>query len=127
LNPQTDLWETEDEYLSGNVRAKLAVAEAAAVSDKQFRANVDALRHVQPADLPASEIDARLGSVWIPAEDICRFARELLGEQGITVSHAPQFGLWTLQGNYSVRFSVANTTEWGTDRRSALELLEDAL
>jgi N12 class adenine-specific DNA methylase len=127
LNPQTDLWETDDEYLSGNVRAKLAVAEAAALADKQFRPNVEALRQVQPADLPASEIDARLGSVWIPAEDVSRFAGELLGEQGVSVSHAPQLGLWTVQGSYSVRASVANTTEWGTDRRSALELLEDAL
>ncbi|MDR3675565.1 MAG: DEAD/DEAH box helicase family protein [Acidobacteriota bacterium] len=127
LNPQTDLWETDDEYLSGNVRAKLAVAEAAALADKQFRPNVDALRQVQPADLPATEIDARLGSVWIPAEDISRFAGELLGEQGISVSHAPQLGLWTVQGGYGVRSSVANTTEWGTDRCSALELLDDAL
>jgi N12 class adenine-specific DNA methylase len=127
LNPQTDLWETEDEYLSGNVRAKLAVAEAAALADKEFRPNVDALRQVQPADLPATEIDARLGSVWIPAEDISGFAKELLGEQGISVSHAPQLGLWTVTGGYSVRMSVPNTTEWGTDRRSALELLEDAL
>ena len=127
LNPQTDLWETDDEYLSGNVRAKLAVAEATALADKQFRPNVDALRQVQPADLPATEIDARLGSVWIPAEDISRFAGDLLGEQGVSVSHAPQLGLWTVQGSYGVRFSVANTTEWGTDRRSALDLLEDAL
>jgi N12 class adenine-specific DNA methylase len=127
LNPQTDLWETEDEYLSGNVRAKLAVAEAAAVADKQFRPNVDALKQVQPADLPASEIDARLGSVWIPAEDISRFAGELLGEQDISVNHTPQLGLWTVQGGYGSRFSVANITEWGTDRRSMLELLEDAL
>jgi N12 class adenine-specific DNA methylase len=127
LNPQTDLWETEDEYLSGNVRAKLAVAEAAAVADRQFKPNVEALRQVQPADLPASEIDARLGSVWIPADDISKFAEELLGEQGVSVRHAPQLGLWTVQGNYGVRFSVANTTEWGTDRRSALELLDEAL
>lgn len=127
LNPQTDLWETEDEYLSGNVRAKLAVAEAAVLADKQFRPNVDALKQVQPSDLPASEIDARLGSVWIPALDISRFAEELLGEQGISVSHAPQLGLWTVQGGWNVRLSVSNTTEWGTDRRSALELLEDAL
>ncbi len=99
----------------------------AALADKQFRPNIDALRQVQPADLPASEIDARLGSVWIPAEDISRFAGELLGEEGISVSHAPQLGLWTVQGGYGVRFSVANTTEWGTDRCSALELIDDAL
>jgi len=53
--------------------------------------------------------------------------REVLGEEGIAVSHAPQLGLWIVRGGYGVRFSVANTTEWGTDRRSALELIEDAL
>ena len=127
LNPQTKRWETEDEYLSGNVRAKLAVAEAAALADEQFKANAEALRQVQPVDLSATEIDARLGSTWIPAEDIRRFTEEVLGEEGIRVSHAPQLGLWVVQGGYGVRFSVANTTEWGTDRRSALELIEDAL
>jgi len=127
LNPQTHRWETEDEYLSGNVRAKLAAAEAATLADEQFRGNVEALKLAQPTDLAASEIDARLGSTWIPPEDVCKFAEELLGEDGISVSHAPQLGLWVVQGGYGVRFSVANTTEWGTDRRSALELLEDAL
>jgi len=80
LNPQNHRWETEDEYLSGNVRAKLAVAEAAALADEQFMGNVEALRLVQPADLAASEIDARLGSTWIPREDIRQFAEELLGK-----------------------------------------------
>ncbi len=127
LNPQTRRWETEDEYLSGNVRAKLAAAEAAALVDEQFLGNVEALRQVQPTDLTATEIDARLGSTWIPAEDVKRFAEETLGEEGISVSHAPQLGLWVVRGGYGVRFSVANTTEWGTDRRSALELIEDAL
>jgi len=82
---------------------------------------------VQPTDLNATEIDARLGSTWVPAEDIQRFAGEVLGEEGINVSHAPLLGLWVVRGGYGVRFSVANTTEWGTDRRSALELIEDAL
>ncbi len=127
LNPQTRRWETEDEYLSGNVRAKLAAAEAAALVDEQFLGNVEALRQVQPTDLTATEIDARLGSTWIPAEDVKRFAEETLGEEGISVSRAPQLGLWVVRGGYGVRFSVANTTEWGTDRRSALELIEDAL
>jgi N12 class adenine-specific DNA methylase len=86
----------------------------------------DALRPVQPADLPATEIDARLGSAWIPAEDISRFAGERLGEQGISVSHAPQLGLWTVQGGTGVRGSVANPTEWGSDHCRVLELLEDA-
>ncbi|MCI0538026.1 MAG: DEAD/DEAH box helicase family protein [Verrucomicrobiales bacterium] len=127
LDPQTNRWETEDEYLSGNVRAKLAAAVAAALVEEQFRSNVEALKQVQPEDLSASQIDARLGSTWIPREDIEAFAEELLGERGIQVSHVPQLGLWQIRGDWSVKTSVANTTEWGTDRRSALDLLEDAL
>ncbi len=127
LNPQTNDWETEDEYLSGNVRAKLAVAEAAALSDQIFRSNAQALKLVQPVDLTAPEIDARLGSTWIPTEDIQQFAEQLLGEQGIEVSHVPQLGLWVVRASSIIKFSVANTTEHGTDRRSAVELLEDAL
>ena len=127
LNPQTSRWETEDEYLSGNVRAKLAAAEAATLTDPQFQTNVAALKQVQPTDLSAVEIDARLGSAWIPTDDIQKFATELLSEDSITISHAPLLGLWGVQGGYEVRFSVANTTEWGTDRRTAIELLEDAL
>jgi N12 class adenine-specific DNA methylase len=127
LNPQSKRWETEDDYLSGNVRSKLAAAEAGALVDAQFTDNVAALRQVQPADLSAAEIDARLGSTWIPAEDVRQFVEELLGEEGIGISHAPELGLWVVRGGYGVRFCVANTTEWGTDRRSALELIEDGL
>jgi N12 class adenine-specific DNA methylase len=127
LNPQTNRWETEDEYLSGNVRAKLVAAEAAALVDEKYQGNLEALQAVQPTHLAASEIDARLGSAWVPAEDIQLFVRELLGESDIWVSHAPQLGLWLVKGGYSAKFSVANTTEWGTDRRSGLELLDDAL
>lgn len=127
LNPQTNRWETEDEYLSGNVRDKLAVAEAAGLVDGQFKANAEALKGVQPADLSASEIDARLGSTWVSADDIQQFADELLGEREIKVSHVPQLGLWQVRGGWAAKSSVANTTEWGTDRRTALDLLEDAL
>jgi N12 class adenine-specific DNA methylase len=127
LNPQTNRWETEDEYLSGNVRAKLTAVEAGAVVDEQFQLNVEALKAVQPTDLSASEIDARLGSTWIPPDDIREFTNELLGEKGIRVSHTPQLGLWLVRGDWSAKGSVANTTEWGTDRRSALDLLDDAL
>ncbi len=127
LNPQTDRWETEDEYLSGNVRAKLAAAEAAVLSDEQFQTNIEALKQVQPVDLTAAEIDARLGSTWIPANDLALFVEELLGERGITINHVPQLGLWVVQAGWNVKSSVANTTEFGTDRRSALELIEDAM
>ena len=127
LNPQTDRWETEDEYLSGNVRAKLAAAEAAVLSDEQFQTNIEALRPVQPVDLTAAEIDARLGSTWIPTNDLTLFVEELLGERGITINHVPQLGLWVVQAGWNAKSSVANTTEFGTDRRSALELIEDAM
>ncbi len=131
LNPQgaraCDCWETEDEYLSGNIRLKLAAAEAASLIDPQFKENAEALRAVLPTDLDPSEIDARLGGTWIPGSDIAKFAEELLGESGVTVSHTPQLGLWIVRGGWQARISVANTTEWGTERRSALDLLDDAL
>ena len=127
LNPQSRQWETDDDYLSGNVREKLRVAEAAVITDSQFQANVEALRQVQPEDLTPSEIDARLGSSWLPCADVQAFAEALLGERGVEVAHSDLIGTWSVKGDWSVRISVANTTEWGTDRRSALELLEDAL
>jgi N12 class adenine-specific DNA methylase len=127
LNPQTNRWETEDAYLSGNVRAKLETAEAALLLDEQFKINVEALKAVQPADLSAVEIDARMGSTWIPPEDIEQFAEELLGETSIHVSHAPQLGLWVVRGGWSAKISIANSTEWGTEQRSALDLIEDGL
>ncbi len=127
FNPQTDRWETEDDYLSGNVRAKLETAEAASLTDARYQPNVEALKAVQPADLAATEIDARLGSTWIPTDDIRKFTEELLGERGIQVSFAPTIGSWVVKGGWNAKTSVANTAEWGTDRRSALDLLEDAL
>ncbi|MFZ5497046.1 MAG: DEAD/DEAH box helicase family protein [Verrucomicrobiota bacterium] len=132
LNPATRRWEPEDEYLSGNVRAKLAHAEERAKRDSRFHANVEALRAVQPIDLTATEIDARLGSVWIPSDDVAAFVRELLQvsrseAEAVRVSHAPQLGLWSLHVGYYAKRNVANITEWGTDRIGAAELIEGAL
>ena len=127
LNPQAQRWETDDDYLSGNVREKLRAAEAAARTDHRFQANVEALRQVQPEDLTPADIDARLGSSWLPCEDLQAFAEHLLGERGVEVKHADLIGSWSVKGAWNVRIAVANTTEWGTDRRSALDLLEDAL
>jgi N12 class adenine-specific DNA methylase len=126
-NPQTERWETEDQYLSGDVRAKLVDARAAAVANPDYQENVTALEAVQPVDLTPSEIDARLGAVWIPPADVEAFAKSLLGAEGITVSHAAAVGTWFIKGDYSARATVANTTEWGTTRYSALELIQDAL
>jgi len=127
LNPQSQSWETDDDYLSGNVREKLLFAEAAVFTDARYLANVEALRQVQPADLTPSEIDARLGSSWLPCAEVQAFVEELLGERGVEVTHADVIGTWSVKGSFNVRLAVANTTEWGTDRTSALDLLEDAL
>ena len=80
-NPQTEQWETDDQYLSGDVRTKLENARAAASTDPSYQENVTALEAVQPADLAASEIDARLGAVWIPPTDVEAFAKSLLGAE----------------------------------------------
>lgn len=127
LDPQSGRWETDDAYLSGNVRKKLIVAEAAAVADPRFQPNVEALKTVQPVDLVAGEIDARLGGTWIPPEDIKRFVEELLSEKGVGVSYSSTIGTWVVRGGYTAKASVANTAEWGTDRRGALDLVEEAL
>jgi N12 class adenine-specific DNA methylase len=127
LNPQTQAWETEDHYLSGDVRDKLRIAEAASRAEPRFQENVAALKSVQPEDLPATAIDARLGACWIPVKDFESFARELLGTDDIKVSFVAPLGTWTVQAGLSTKNSVANTTEWGTDRATALELIEDAL
>jgi N12 class adenine-specific DNA methylase len=127
LNPQTQDWETEDQYLSGNVREKLEMAEAAAMTEPRFEENVEALKSVQPEDLSATDIDARLGACWIPVKDVERFVQELLGADDVTVKFTPQLGAWTVQAGYNAKASVANTTDWGTNRATALELIEDAL
>jgi N12 class adenine-specific DNA methylase len=130
LNPQSQNWETKDAYLSGNIREKLAVAEAATITDARYQENVEALKSVLPEELKATEIDARLGSAWIPESDIEKFAHELLNltsSESLQVRHLPPLGSWTLQADYSAKSSVGNTTEWGTPRYSAIDLMEDAL
>jgi N12 class adenine-specific DNA methylase len=127
-NPQTNEWETDDQYLSGNVREKLAVADAAALTDPRFAENVEALKSVQPADLAATEIDVRLGSVWLPSGDVKDFTHQLLNiPSGVEVGHVHALGTWHLNANWEARGATANTTDWGTDRYTALELIEDAL
>jgi N12 class adenine-specific DNA methylase len=130
LNPETKRWETDDDYLAGNVRQKLAIAEAAAAKDSSFQANVAALQSVQPDDLKATEIDVRLGAAWLPPDDIAAFGHELLHGQrpgDLKVHHAAHLGLWTVEASFSVKNNVANTSEWGTKRISGHALLEDAL
>jgi N12 class adenine-specific DNA methylase/phospholipid N-methyltransferase len=127
-NPQTNEWETDDQYLSGNVREKLAVADAAALTDPRFAENVEALKSVQPADLAATEIDVRLGSAWFPPDDAKDFTNRLLNiPSGVEVGHVHALGTWHINANWDAKSATANTTDWGTDRYTALELIEDAL
>ena len=123
--PETGSWQTADAYLSGKVRDKLKAAEAAAALDPVFECNVRALRDVQPADLSPSDITARLGAPWIPATDIVDFVREMMGAE-IKIRHMPELASWTVEAR-QLGYTAAGTSEWGTDRRHAGELLADAL
>jgi N12 class adenine-specific DNA methylase len=116
-NPRTEAWETDDAYLSGSVRTKLALAEAAAEGDPQYARNVAALRRVQPEDLLPSDITARLGAPWIPAADVEAFAAEAMGT-ATRVRHTVEIAAWSVD---AAPFSgtAAGTSEWGTARRNA--------
>ncbi len=128
LNPQSKQWETEDQYLSGNVREKLVAADAASVGDPRFRENVAALKSVQPQDLPATEIDVRLGATWLPESDVEKFVHELLSvSSGVQVSHIHALGSWHITADWDVKRQTANVTDWGTNRYTGLELIQDAL
>jgi N12 class adenine-specific DNA methylase len=128
LNPLDQQWETEDQYLSGNVREKLVAADAASVSDPRFRENVEALKSVQPQDLPATEIDVRLGATWLPEGDVEKFVHELLSvSSGVQVSHIHALGSWHVTADWDVKRQTANVTDWGTSRYTGLELIHDAL
>ena len=129
LNPEGMMYQIADAYLSGNVRAKLAVAEAAAGIDPQFLGNVQALRQVQPTDLEPAEIEAGLGAPWIPVTDIQDFLSELLAapRDSVVISHAEAIATWKVTADYRVKNQVSNHTTYGTSRFSASELLEQAL
>jgi N12 class adenine-specific DNA methylase/adenine-specific DNA methylase len=124
-NPETEAWETDDAYLSGSVRTKLAIAEAAAERDPQYARNVAALRRVQPEDLRPSDITARLGAPWIPVADIEAFAAEVMGT-ATTVRHTVEIAAWSVDAA-PFAWTAAGTSEWGTARRNAGWLLHDAL
>jgi len=128
-NPEGGQWETADRYLSGDVRRKLAAATAAAALDPVYGRNIEALKAVQPADLEPGDIEARLGSSWIPADDIREFMASLLdaAPRIVRVGHAVPIATWTIEIDSGEKFSVANTTTHGTARFRASELVEQAL
>ncbi|MEQ9637789.1 MAG: N-6 DNA methylase [Devosia marina] len=124
-DPETGAWQTADAYLSGQVRDKLKAAEAAATLDPVFERNVRALVEVQPADLGPSDITARLGAPWIPAADVVAFVKETMGAE-IRIRHMPELASWTVEAR-QLGYLAAGTSEWGTGRRHAGELIADAL
>lgn len=125
LDPEDQAWKTADAYLSGAVRDKLAIAEAAASTDSAFTRNVEALRKVQPIDLKPSDITARLGAPWIPTSDIEAFVKDIL-DRSIKVYHTPDLASWTVEASH-LSYDPAAKTDWGTERRHAGLLLHDAL
>ena len=132
LDPLEQTWQTADEYLSGNVRAKLRVAQTAEESDSSFAVNVEALQAAQPKDLDASEIDVRLGTTWVDKAYIQRFMIELLGipyyeRRRIHVNYAPQTAEWSIDGKSLLSENVNNHMKYGTRRAPALKILEDTL
>ena len=124
-DPADGSWQTSDAYLSGPVRDKLAIAEAAAELDPAYSRNVKALEGVQPADLSPSEITARLGAPWIPASDVVDFVKETMATE-IRIRHMPELASWTVDARM-LAYRAEGTSEWGTKRRHAGELIADAL
>ena len=121
-----------DEYLSGNVRNKMMVAELAAKNDPELAVNVEALKKVIPKDLSAAEISVRLGATWIPQEDIQRFVMELLTPSSyaagrLKVRYTPINGDWFIENKSSDMGNVKADSTYGTKRASAYRIIEDTL
>lgn len=121
-----------DEYLSGNVRQKWAVAQGKAKQDPQYQINADALAQVQPTDLTASEISVRLGATWLDTEYVRRFIFETLGtprsvQWGMKVHYSGITGEWRIEGKSKDRGNVKAISTYGTKRINAYEIIEDTL
>ncbi len=133
-NPISEKWEPSDEYLSGNVREKLQIAKQFAENHPEYQVNVQYLEQVQPKDLDASEIEARLGATWISEDYITRFMAETfhtpryyVGSK-VKVQYAEVTGQWNVMGkNVDSYGNALVTSTYGTQRASAYRLLEDAL
>ncbi len=121
-----------DEYLSGNVRQKLAVAQGKAEQDPQYQINAEALAQVQPTDLTASEISVRLGATWLDTEYVRRFIFETLGtprsaQWSMKVHYSGITGEWRIEGKSKDRGNVKAISTYGTQRINAYEIIEDTL
>ena len=123
---------SEDEYLSGNVREKLKVAELTAQSDARYQVNVTALQNVQPKDLSASEINIRLGTTWLPESDVEDFMFQLLNTPNymqwrIKVHFSKYTGEWQVEGRSLDKGNVKANNTYGTTRANAYRIIEDTL
>ena len=126
-------WQTADDYLSGDVRSKLRVAQMAADRDSSFHINVEALQKAQPKDLDASEIDVRLGATWIDADYIQQFMEETFEtpyylRRSIEVKFSELTAEWRINGKSSPNYNdVAAYVTYGTERANAYRILEETL
>lgn len=123
---------TADEYLSGNVREKLAIARNSAKVDSRFSINVEALEKVQPEDLTASEISVRLGSTWLPVDIVQQFIYEFLNTPGyakssIIVHYSRYTGEWSIDGKSYDRSNVKAYNTYGSARINAYRIIEETL
>lgn len=132
-NPVTQAWVAADEYLSGNVREKLATAETFAANHPEYQVNVEYLKRVQPKDLNASEIEVRLGANWIKAEYITDFMERVFKTpsyyigSSIKATYSEISGAWNISGKSLDRSNPRVTNTYGTMRVNGYRLLEDAL
>ena len=133
-NPVTEEWETADEYLSGNVREKLAVARTFAENHPEYAINVTSLEGVQPKELDASEIEVRIGATWISTKYIEDFMREtfetpeyLFDRNTMGVQYSNVTGQWNVKGKNADRGNALVNMTFGTGRANAYKILEDSL
>ena len=126
-------WRMADEYLSGNVRAKLRMAQLAAETNPEFAVNVTALEKAQPKDLEASEIDVRLGATWLAPEIIQKFMAETFQipyylRHAVKVRYSPYTAEWRIEGKSAMgRGDIISSETYGTSRANAYKILEDTL
>ncbi|MGL5254035.1 MAG: DEAD/DEAH box helicase family protein, partial [Brevinema sp.] len=124
---------TSDEYLSGNVREKLGMAQVAAETYPEYKINVECLEKVQPKELTASEIDVRIGATWIEPKYYAQFMFELLGtprySQGskIDINYSKYSGEWNVKGKAEDKANPKASTTYGTKRKNAYAIIEDSL
>ena len=126
-------WQMADEYLSGDVRAKLRMAQLAAENHPEFKVNVDALTKAQPKDLEASEIDVRLGATWLAPEIIQKFMTETFQipyylRHAVKVRYSPYTAEWRVEGKTATgRGDIISSETYGTSRANAYKILEETL